>query len=312
MKYPQPWHDRSAAEREGFRLLSNDLPLISIVVPNYNGGATIEATLKSLIDQQYPKLEILVVDGGSTDNSVEIIRRYEDKIAWWVSEKDRGQSHAINKGFARVKGEVVNWLCSDDVLLPGALETVGARFAADPEIDVLCGTIIETYENSDRPDRIWKPYRDLISIMPVTAPFGQASCFYRLYLLKGRTPPVDESYNYCMDLELWTYFKSQGARWGFTDKPLSRFVQSGMNKTSTGGIKITWEMERLYNAYVPQKIPLTFWHRRFRYPLERVRNRHRSALFGLFYYPYQCAIIALLSPFYGFKRCRWMNWVEYP
>jgi len=81
------------------------IPSISIVVPNYNGGTTIDATLRSLIDQDYPRLEILVVDGGSADNSVDVIRRYEQHIAWWISEKDSGQSNAINKGFARATGE---------------------------------------------------------------------------------------------------------------------------------------------------------------------------------------------------------------
>jgi len=82
------------------------LPRISIVVPNYTGGATIEATLRSLIDQNYPHLEILVVDGGSSDNSVDVMRRYEPHIAWWVGEKDSGQSNATNKGSARATGEI--------------------------------------------------------------------------------------------------------------------------------------------------------------------------------------------------------------
>ena len=82
------------------------IPSISVVVPNYNGGATIDATLRSLIDQDYARLEILVVDGGSTDDSLEIVRRHEQHITWWVSEKDRGQSHAINKGFARATGDI--------------------------------------------------------------------------------------------------------------------------------------------------------------------------------------------------------------
>lgn len=289
----------------------SDLPSISIVVPNYNSGPTIEATLVSLLEQRYPNLEILVVDGGSTDDSVEIIRKYEDKIAWWVSEKDRGQSHAINKGFARAKGEVLNWLCSDDTLLPGALETVGRIFAAEPETDLLAGTSIAHFTNGSRADRIWVPSEELIRILPVTAPFGQPSCFYRRKLIETRQPPIDESYHYAMDLELWTYFKSIGARLKLIETPLSRFLMTDQNKSSTGGIKITWEMERVYRLYVRERVPLTFWHRRLRYPLERLRHRHRGFLFGCVYYPYQCVVVALLIPFYGIARCRWMNWVEF-
>src|SRR3990172_5636730 len=115
------------------------LPNISIVVPNYNGGTTLEATLGSLVDQHYSKLEIIVVDGASTDNSVDVIKQYEPYIAWWVSEKDRGQAHGINKGFAKCTGEIVNWLSSDDLLMPGALDIVGRHFAESPHIDVLVG-----------------------------------------------------------------------------------------------------------------------------------------------------------------------------
>lgn len=290
---------------------SNELPSISIVVPNYNGGATIEATLVSLFDQQYPNLEVLVVDGGSTDNSVEIIRKYEDKIAWWVSEKDHGQSHAINKGFARAKGEVLNWLCSDDTLFPGALRAVGEIFAVEPDTDAVAGTTIEHYDNDDRPDRIWAASQELIRILPITAPFGQSSCFYRRWLIEGRQPPLNEDLHYSMDLELWTYFKSIGARWKLIDTRLGRALHTKYNKTSTGGVKIIRTLEQVYGTYVNERIPLTFWHRWLRYPLERVRHDHRGFLFGLIYYPYQCAIIALLSPFYGFTRCRWMNWVEF-
>ena len=114
-----------------------------------------------------------------------------------------------------------------------------------------------------------------------------------------------------MDTELWTYFKSVGARWKTIEQALSHAVQSESNKTSTGGTKITLELERLYKTYERERIPLTFWHRRLRYPLERVRHNHRGALFGCLYYPYQCAIIALLSPFYGFNRVRWMNWADF-
>ena len=288
------------------------LPSISIVVPNFNGGATLEATLVSLIEQNYPGLEILVVDGGSTDNSVEVIRRYESHISWWVSEKDRGQSHAINKGFARAKGEIVNWLCSDDVLLPNALLTVGRIFAAEPEVDVVAGATLEHFSDGRRPDRLVKASRELLDILPVNCPCAQPSCFYRKRLIQTRRTPLDESYNYAMDWELWTYFRSIGARWKIIGEILCRAVQSEDNKTWTGREKITRELEKLYKTYVHERIPLTYWHRLLRYPVERVRCRHRGRLFGLLvYYPYQCAIIALLSPFYGFRRVRRMNWLAF-
>ncbi len=180
------------------------LPSISIVVPNFNGGATIEATLVSLIEQNYPGLEILVVDGGSTDNSVEVIRKYERHIAWWVSEKDRGQAQAINKGFARANGEIVNWLCSDDVLLPNALMTVGQILGAEPEVDVLAGATLEHFSDGRRRDRMFKASSELIDILPVNNPCAQPSCFYRRRLILTRGTPLDESYHYAMDTELWT------------------------------------------------------------------------------------------------------------
>lgn len=291
---------------------ASSLPAISIVVPNFNGGATLEATLLSLIEQQYPNLEILVVDGGSTDNSVEIIRKYKSQIAWWVSEKDRGQSEAINKGFARATGEIVNWLCSDDVLLPGTLLTIGRIFADEAETDVVAGTTVEHFSDGRRQDRQFKPLRELVDILPVNNPCAQPSCFYRKHLILTRSTPLDESYHYAMDTELWTYFRSIGARWKMIDQVLCRAVQGTENKTSIGGEKITRELERIYTTYVHERIPLTYWHRLLRYPLERVRRRHRGVLFAyLVYFPYQCAVIALLSPFYGFRRVRWMNWAEF-
>ena len=290
----------------------SELPSISIIVPNFNGGATLEATLLSLLEQKYPKLEILVVDGGSTDNSVEIIRAYEKHIAWWVSERDRGQSHAINKGFARATGEVVNWLCSDDVLLPGALHAIGQAFVEGPLPDVVAGACQLVYRNEPERDRQATPTSSLLELMPCTNPLPQPGCFYRRSLLDDRQPVLDENLHYAMDFDLWNHFRQRGVRWKFIPDVLSLMYFDDQNKTSTGAVKITQEFEAIYKKYVRERIPLTFWHRRLRYPLERVRRKHRGRLFAwLVYFPYQCAIIALLSPFYGFRRVRWMNWAEF-
>ncbi|MBA4380647.1 MAG: glycosyltransferase, partial [Anaerolinea sp.] len=108
-------------------------PLVSIVTPSYNQAQFLEATLRSVLEQDYPNIEYLVVDGASTDGSLEIIRRYADQLAWWVSEKDSGQSEAVNKGLQRARGEIVGWLNSDDVYLPGAVSAAAAAFQSHPE-----------------------------------------------------------------------------------------------------------------------------------------------------------------------------------
>src|SRR5689334_14364587 len=101
---------------------------LSIVTPSFNQAQYLEETIKSVLDQAYPDLEYIVIDGGSRDNSVEIIKRYETHLAYWISEPDRGQTHAINKGLARATGDIVAYINSDDVYMPGAFEAAVTKF----------------------------------------------------------------------------------------------------------------------------------------------------------------------------------------
>jgi len=114
-------------------------PKITVVTPSFNQGQFIEETIRSVLLQGYPNLEFIIVDGGSTDNSIEIIKKYEPWLAYWVSEPDRGQSHAVNKGIQKATGDILFWLNSDDLALPGAFHTVADKFHHNPESSIISG-----------------------------------------------------------------------------------------------------------------------------------------------------------------------------
>ncbi|NLM67350.1 MAG: glycosyltransferase [Enterococcus sp.] len=124
-----------------------ELPLVTIVTPSYNQDKYLEETINSVLKQTYPNIEYFIIDGGSSDNSVEIIKKYEDKLAWWVSEPDKGQSDALIKGFARAKGKYLAWLCSDDVLEPSMIK-ISVNF-----LEKYPGAVL-TYGNRTRIDSI--------------------------------------------------------------------------------------------------------------------------------------------------------------
>ena len=177
-------------------------PLVSIVTPSYEQGRYLEETMRSVLEQDYEPLEYLVVDGGSTDGSVEIIRRHADRLTWWTSEPDRGQAHALNKAFARARGDYVGWLCADDTLLPGAIGRLVAALEADPGAVLAYGDAVYTDERSERKHTglsgPWDPAR---MVRTAQVPNKQPATLYsrRGWELAG---PLDEEAWYYLDFQL--------------------------------------------------------------------------------------------------------------
>ena len=270
-----PWEPVAAASSTGGSL--EKLPTISIVVVSFNQAAYLEEAIRSLLLQDYPHLEIFVADGGSRDGSVEIIRRYEPWLAGWFSEPDRGQSDALNKGFKRVKGEILNWLCSDDLLQPGALHHVGEFFREHPNADVLAGGGRWQYDTSPEKSHDCPVNESIFAALPIRNLVFQPSCFFRGQVLQT-AGPIREDLHYAMDWELWCRFLKSGARWAFTEKVLSVYRVTGDNKAFSGGNKMLREMEGLYRKYSTGDFSLIYWFRYLWLPLIRRSRRNPHSL----------------------------------
>ncbi len=178
-------------------------PKISIVTPSYNQGQFIEETIRSVLLQGYPNLEYIIVDGASTDNSVETIKKYEKWLTHWVSERDRGQSHAINKGFSSASGEIYGWLNSDDYFLKDALHNIAMAYDASPEAGAWCGASLYISEHGKKISVRQPDHLDLESIAKWNEhSFGQPACFFSKKAWQ-ECGSLDEDLQYGMDFDLW-------------------------------------------------------------------------------------------------------------
>ena len=184
------------------------MTLVSIITPSFNQASYLEQTILSVLGQDYPHIEYFVVDGASTDNSVDIIRKYESKLAWWVSEKDKGQADAINKGFAHATGEVIAWLNSDDYYLAGTISTVVKIFEEHPEVVLAYGNMLSVDENGKTFNTLnYKQLtlEDLLCFQII----GQPAVFMRRSALQ-KVGGLDPAFHFMLDHHLWIRLAQQG------------------------------------------------------------------------------------------------------
>lgn len=214
----------------------SDWPRISIVTPSYNQGQFIEETIRSILLQGYPNLEYIIIDGGSNDNSVEIIKKYEHYLSYWISESDRGQSHAINKGWEKCTGNYLAWMNSDDCYLANALRDV-VKIFLECKCDFIYGT---TYIGSSIKEKeiiegkgiknfklkaLLKFFYSVDYIIPSQSVFMTKSILEQIGLL-------DENLHYCMDLELFIRIRLANPMFYRNPKPICFYRIHNMTKTS--------------------------------------------------------------------------------
>ena len=220
-------------------------PTFAIVTPSYNTGQFIGDAVRSALEQDYPHVDYVVMDGGSTDGTVEVLKSFGPRLRW-VSERDRGQSDAINRGFARTKGQVLGWLNSDDTYAPGAFRAVAEVFAARPDVDMVYGDATYTdhkgrhiadclhVEPFDR-DRLFD-YSDFIV---------QPACFFRRRIFE-KVGGVDVSVHWAMDYDLWLRMVAAGAKVRYVRRVLAHFRWLSDNKTATGSHGRLDEIARIF------------------------------------------------------------------
>lgn len=200
---------------------------ISVVTPSFNQGGYLGRTINSVLSQGYPNLEYIIIDGGSTNGTLDILKKYKDQIIY-ISEHDHGQADAVNKGFKMCTGEIIGWLNSDDVYTPDSLKAVAATFMKYPNISIVIGDFYYIDENDFKIEQIVVgPF--LYKKLQKSCWFAQPSVFFRREIINSGFF-LDINLNYCMDYDLWLrIMKDHEVLW--INKPLSEFRIHKMAKT---------------------------------------------------------------------------------
>lgn len=232
------------------------LPRITLVTPSFNQAPFLEQTIRSVIEQNYANLQYGVVDGGSTDGSIDVIACYRDSLDFVIIEPDRGQCDAINKGMRWADGDVVGYLNSDDTLLPGALHTVGEHFAKRPDEQWLIGMCRQIDEAGQRLSLL-RPYGDFTLAGALLRQGGfnvpQPATFWRRSLMQ-QFGLFDQSLHYCMDFEMWCRFLAAGVQPSLIEQELATYRLHEASKTCsapTGFHRALIRIEKRYAHHLP-------------------------------------------------------------
>lgn len=221
-----------------------ELPKISVITPSYNQGQFIEETITSVLDQNYPNLEYIIIDGGSKDESVDTIKKYESQLSYWVSEPDKGQTDAINKGLHKATGEIVAWLNSDDIYEPGTLHKIAEAYEANPDAEVFLGDVQSFFP--DGRTEVWvnqfepEDFMNRVSI-------HQPGVFWKREL-HDRYGFLDESFYYLMDYDLWARLMFN-CRLVKLDSVLTRFRVHDEAKTGQNPIGLYDDYRRVISRF---------------------------------------------------------------
>ncbi len=211
----------------------NDLPLVSIVIPNLNQVRYLEPAIRSILEQDYARIELILIDGGSTDGSLEIIQHYAGSFSYWVSESNSGQSQAINKGFRRASGEILSWLNSDDLLSPGTVSLIVQVFHENPMVEFVHGRIDRIDEKGKVIPTPFLP-KDSVDFgldkVLGECVINQPGAFWRREVLE-RVGLLDESLVYTMDYEYWARMALADVSFNRLPNVLAQFRLTSGSKT---------------------------------------------------------------------------------